>query len=406
VASISTDGSGNRRIMFIDGAGKRHTIRVGKLPMKQAERLKLRVEALNASRAYGQPLDNETLRWLSEVNTDLARKLAAAGLVGPRSQEQALDAFLAAYIDGRTDVKPRTRKNLLRSRRHLADFFGADRPLREVTPGDADAFAARLRTDYAPPTAARAVRHAGQFFKHALRKGLIDHNPFADVRAGSQENQARLYFVTRDVTTLVLDACPDAESRAIIALCRYGGLRCPSEVLKLRWGDVDWEKGRFLVRSPKTEHTRNGGLRWVPLFPELRSHLEPLWDAAPEGEEKVISRRCRLVVNPHNHFRRIILRAGLLPWPRLFQNLRASRETELTAQFPLHVVTAWIGNSAAVAARHYLQVTDEHFAQAAHFPAQSAAATGGHEWTGGQGEGEECPGILGVSPHAPPCHNV
>ena len=30
----------------------------------------------------------------------------------------------------------------------------------------------------------------------------------------------------------------------------------------------------------------------------------------------------------------------------------------------MHVVCEWIGNSQAVAAKHYLQVTDEHFLQA------------------------------------------
>ena len=31
----------------------------------------------------------------------------------------------------------------------------------------------------------------------------------------------------------------------------------------------------------------------------------------------------------------------------------------------MHVVCSWIGNSEAVAAKHYLQVTDKHFARAA-----------------------------------------
>jgi hypothetical protein len=34
------------------------------------------------------------------------------------------------------------------------------------------------------------------------------------------------------------------------------------------------------------------------------------------------------------------------------------RETELAESFPMHVVCEWIGNSAAIAAKHYLQVTD------------------------------------------------
>jgi hypothetical protein len=62
---------------------------------------------------------------------------------------------------------------------------------------------------------------------------------------------------------------------------------------------------------------------------------------------------------------RIIERAGLKAWPKLWQNLRSTRETELAESYPLHVVCAWIGNSEQVAAKHFLQVTDEHFEQAA-----------------------------------------
>jgi hypothetical protein len=65
---------------------------------------------------------------------------------------------------------------------------------------------------------------------------------------------------------------------------------------------------------------------------------------------------------------KIIARAGLEPWEKLFQNLRATRETELAEIYPMHVVCAWIGNSPAVAAKHYLQVTDAHFAEAAQNP--------------------------------------
>jgi hypothetical protein len=53
-------------------------------------------------------------------------------------------------------------------------------------------------------------------------------------------------------------------------------------------------------------------------------------------------------------------------WVKPFQNLRSSCETDLTSRFPLHVACAWIGNSAGVALKHYLQVTDAHFDQATH----------------------------------------
>src|SRR6266568_4699011 len=75
-----------------------------------------------------------------------------------------------------------------------------------------------------------------------------------------------------------------------------------------------------------------------------------VYDQAEPGTVHVITRTRNEGVNLRTQFERIIQRAGLLPWPRLFQNLRTSRETELAAKFTLHVVTAWIGNSATIAA--------------------------------------------------------
>ena len=63
----------------------------------------------------------------------------------------------------------------------------------------------------------------------------------------------------------------------------------------------------------------------------------------------------------------------MTPWPKLFQNLRSTRETELTETFPLHVVTSWLGNSQLIAAKHYLQVTDSHFQEATQNPTQNSA---------------------------------
>ena len=72
-------------------------------------------------------------------------------------------------------------------------------------------------------------------------------------------------------------------------------------------------------------------------------------------------RNCNLNVR----LRRIVKNAGLTAWPRIFHNLRSSRQTELAEIFPSHVVCAWLGNSEDIAKKHYYQVTDAHFAQAA-----------------------------------------
>ena len=66
-------------------------------------------------------------------------------------------------------------------------------------------------------------------------------------------------------------------------------------------------------------------------------------------------------------------RAGLKPWPRLFHAMRASRETELAKDYPIHVVTAWLGNTPRIAMKHYLQVTDADFERASQGGAESGA---------------------------------
>lgn len=129
------------------------------------------------------------------------------------------------------------------------------------------------------------------------------------------------------------------------------------------------------VRSPKTERHEGKATRLVPIFPELYPYLREAFESAEPGTEFVIARCRDGSVNLRTQLERIIRRAGVQAWPKLFHNLRATRETELAEQFPLHVVCAWIGNSTAIAAKHYLQVTDDHFNRAAGQPEKAAQKT-------------------------------
>ena len=123
----------------------------------------------------------------------------------------------------------------------------------------------------------------------------------------------------------------------------------------------------------------------IPLFPELRPILEEAYELASVGAEYAVEggyrdsslsqdgwRNCNL----RTQFQRILKRAGVPSWPKPFQNLRASRETELARAFPLHVVTEWLGNTPQIALKHYLRVTDEDFAQATQSAPEGGAKSG------------------------------
>ena len=102
----------------------------------------------------------------------------------------------------------------------------------------------------------------------------------------------------------------------------------------------------------------------MPIVPELRRYLEEGMELASDGTEFVITRYRQSNANLRTALLRYILRAGLKPRPKLFNNLRSSCQTELEERFPSHVVCAWLGNSERIAREHYLQVTDAHFERA------------------------------------------
>jgi integrase len=119
----------------------------------------------------------------------------------------------------------------------------------------------------------------------------VEGRPIAEMKGCVvRANRQRDCFVTREQACKVLDACPDAQWRLLFALSRFGGLRCPSEHLALRWEDIDLAASLMTVRSSKTEHHADGGIRAVPIFPELRPYLEDVWDLARPGDVYLITR--------------------------------------------------------------------------------------------------------------------
>ncbi len=381
----------------LDKQGRRRpTIPLRNLTKAQATTAKGYIESLASSKRAGVPMDGPTADWLASIGSDLRGRLVALGLCEPPKQaepepqplETTLGAFLAGYVAERDDVKPATRIVYGHTRRCLTDYFGTDRPLRTITAGDAKdwrRWLSRAKNEKNPAeggqglsdnTVRRRCSIAKQFLADAVDRELIVRNPFGTLEGLTVgANESRDYFVTRDETAAVINACPDAQWKLLFALSRYGGLRCPSEHLGLTWGDVEFERARIVVRSPKTAHHEGKDQRIVPLFPELLPYLQAVRDeleADPEFDPKpnpisklpIITRYRDKNANLRTQLLRIIAKAKLTPWPKLFQNLRASRATELAAEFPAHVAAEWMGHSTVIADKHYWRVTDADFDRA------------------------------------------
>ena len=386
MASIVDDPNGRRRILFVGPDTKRRTIRLGKIDRKSAESICRHVESLSAAKVSGQPVPRDTAGWLAAIGDALRDKLAAVGLIEKQST-RALGEFLGNYLEQRRgDSKPATAITIRTVVTDLTQFFGKAADLRAATVERAEAFKKHYQDrKLAPATVYRRLKMAKMLFGHALKLKIIDANPFADVTSKNHNPPERRHYITpADARKLLDEANPTW--RIIIALARFGGLRCPSEVLSLKWEYVNLATGRMVVQSPKTEHLEGRAERVVPVFAVLRPHLEEAWELAAPGEQYVVGgtqgdnyRKSAhgpngwVNMNLRTTFEKLVRRAGLKPWPKLFHNLRASCETDLMANHPIHVVTAWIGNTPKIALGHYLQTLDGDFEKARKGGAESGA---------------------------------
>jgi len=392
MASISREPNGRRTIQFVGGDGKRRSIRLGKVSQRLAETVQVKVEHLAAAQTTGGALDGETARWTADLDDTLHARLAAVELLEPR-KAATVGGLLDDFLKANPHAKPATLVVWGQVARCLREHFGEARQLRTIGRAEAEGFRQWLiGRGLAATTITKRVQFARQFFAHAVRCEWIERNPFADVSHKGGDPRARQRYITEDETARLIDAAPNWIWRTIIALARYGGLRTPSETLSLRIAALDWERGAMAVTSPKTEG-HGQGQRMVPMFARLRPFLEEAWNMAEEGQTHVIPENLYLPAahgprgwvncNLRTTFEKIVRRAGLEPWPRLFHALRASCETDLAREYPITTVCKWIGNTVAIAARHYVQVTDADFqraamggAEAVHNPVQQPSESG------------------------------
>lgn len=370
MASIQQRGKGSFLIQFYDKNGKHRGVSLSGVTKKVADDWARRIEILNTSQRSGYPIDGSTADWLQELGDIEAGKLAKVGLVEARAVSTLGDFLANHFKSQKRDWAERTLQKHNTTKRYLTAFFKADKRLRDVTPADADAFLQHLKHEVedigSDATISKHVSNARGYFNAAIKNRLISSNPFKHIKLAKCVRE-EFYHITPEIAQKVLDACPDSQWRMIFAFARYGGLRIPSELNDLQWSHVNWEDNKILIHSPKTKRHKGKDKRFIPIFPELRPYLEEGWEIAQErGDKFVISvhRTTKGNLSPSylgNRMRKLIELAGVIPWDDLFKNCRSTRETELADTFPEHVACAWIGNSVAIARKHYLRVTDDHF---------------------------------------------
>jgi integrase len=361
MASLQRTNS-THRIQF-NVAGKRRTLRLGKLNDKTARKVLSMIDQMEDELALTGRLSIESLAWATAQPLAMRTRLAGCGLI-PVQQQSVRVSVLLSKFEADRHTKDSTATAYGHALRNLAECYGPNTPVDEVT--DAAKFEQHLKAaELARATIGRRIKAARTIWSWAMKHQYVNDNPFKTIAAPAQVNPERKAYVARDIIDTIIDDESDLEFRLILALARFAGLRCASEVLALEWSHVNWHAGTLTVPSPKTEHHHGGEQRVIPIFADVLPHLRAVFDATIPGTKHVIDRLRD--VTPQVWTKRLVRhlkRIDVNRWPRLWQNLRASCATDLAKEYRLSVVSEWMGHGVLVGQDHYQMVTTTDIAHA------------------------------------------
>jgi integrase len=317
---------------------------------------------------------------------EVASKLAAArrdldkGMFIVRDERQTVGQYLTTWLaDVQTQIRPSSHRRYGDYvRLHLVPALGKI-PLTKLTAQQVQALYTRKRADGLSATTVHSLHGVlHRALKDAERLGLVQRNVSEQVRP-PRRSTAEMQTLTEEQAARFLAAAEGDRFHALYVLALTTGMR-EGELLGLRWGDVDLDRGRLQVRvavqetatvyilaEPKTGHSRRTiGLSSLAVQ-ALRDHrgrqLEERLALGPAWTEQdlVFPSAVGGLMIPHNlakrGFKRVLKHAGL---PDLhFHCLRHTAATTLLSRgVSPKVVSEMLGHAdISITLRVYAHVT-------------------------------------------------
>jgi len=225
------------------------------------------------------------------VAEDLARKeytrLKAlmgrqeAGLPAPLKMSATLDEFEGLDMPQAPNARRAYRDSLKPIRSYFVGFLGDPR-VDQVRGPDVVRFldwrsTHRIGSSCKPVSARtvqkdRAVLH--RVFARAERRGYRDGNPVKLAEAPKSDGRQPVILTEGQFESL-LGQCKHYPMLNLYVLAlNETGARCESEMLWLRWEDIDLEEGFVQIVSGRDGHrTKGGRSRWTPMTTRLRQAM-------------------------------------------------------------------------------------------------------------------------------------
>jgi integrase len=271
----------------------------------------------------------------------------------------------------RWSVAHKRPKTILNDTARLGEFFAfvPDKPLREMRTADVERFLTHKATSGKRPATQmrhREILHA--FWRWALRQGYVDANVVSAIPRPRIPERDPVFLSLAQVEEL-LAAVAGTIVEVAIAIAVFAGLR-REELCWLTWDDVELDAAQPMLRvraktiDGESWQTKTKRDRRVPISARL---LAVLLRHRETGRRRGVRwllpspLGCRW--DPDNLSREIrpVLQSAKLPWNLL--QLRHTFGSQLARKgVSLLKIAKLMGNSPAIAARHYINLVPEEMA--------------------------------------------
>jgi integrase len=231
------------------------------------------------------------------------------------SKRWTIDRLFNEYIKGRPENKSRS-IDKGRYTKYIKPYFGKIEP-KDILPLDVDRLRIRLLKKRSPQTVKHILNLLTWIINFGVKRNLCDGIPF------HIEKPTVYNIKTEDLSERQLENLLEAiendsniQIKNLMKLALYSGLR-RGELFKLKWKDVDFERGFIFIKDPK-----GGPDQKIPLNEVARKLLE----SHPKTETPFVfpGRNGKQRVSAQAGVNRIKKRAGL---PKDFRPLHGLRHT-------------------------------------------------------------------------------
>lgn len=233
---------------------KQKCSRCGKAFPKEGRRYRVSV-TVNGKTVTRMSLSlEEAKKTEADIRNDLSARATES-----KPQTITLDDVWSKYLPWAKENKASWKDDEYNYLKHLKPVFG-DKALDEIRPFDIEEFISGMKgsqnsqgREYQPATIKHQIVLLRRLFNVAIKWDMFQKiNPVTRVTIPKIDNQITEFMTPEQAERLleVLETWKCMVSGAFVKFAFYTGLR-RGELFKLKWADVDMERGMITLRSPK-----------------------------------------------------------------------------------------------------------------------------------------------------------